>query len=195
MSTATPACRFIDSPSVAGFLEQLSLRIPSRASEQAFLSGGPANGRRLALESDYLPNPLIVPAAFFGGHVDAVYVATGGSHSTNSMSAQHSYTYRLPDGSPDELRDRLDARERAVRRAAGLPITALREDGLLNVWLADGPLAGRFGEVTAAVIDGHGPDELGSSELPTSEGWYSRTGRLEIKDDVIYEIYVHHPLN
>lgn len=192
---ATPESRSIDSSSVTGLLEELSLRIPSRASEQAFLCGGPANGRRLALESDYLPNPLVVPAAFFGGHVDAVYVSTNGSSSANGGPTRHSYTYRLPDGSRDELRDRLDARERSIRRAAGLPITALREDGLVNVWLADGPLAGRFGEVTAAVIDGHGPDELGSSELPTNEGWYSRTGRLEIKDDVIYEVYLHHPLD
>ena len=161
----------------------------------AFLCGGPANGRRFTPEAGALTNPLTVPAAMFGGYVDAVYVSTGTAHSTGGQPMRRSYEYVLPDGSRDPQRVNLDARERARRQAEGLPLTARREeDGLLNVWYADGPLAGRLMEVTASVIDGRGPDELGNADLPTLDGWYARANRLEALNDVVYEVYLHHPL-
>jgi hypothetical protein len=160
----------------------------------AHLHGGPANGRRFPIDGDGWPHEVTVPAEFFRGWVDAVYVSQGTAHSVGNGATQVSYRYRLPDGTLDEPRERLDPRDLQQRAFENEPTTAVRADGMLNVWFADGPLAGLLGEITGAVHDGHGPAELGDAGLPGLTGWYATTSRLEAREGVVYEVYLHRPL-
>ncbi|SEA34202.1 hypothetical protein [Leifsonia sp. 21MFCrub1.1] len=110
----------------------------------AQLVGGPAAGRRIVLDGGHTPLTITVPAADFGGYVEAEYFSTGGAHSTNRGANVHTYVYRLHSGEYDygqSAEDEHREKELAAQLAKLQPVT----DGRASVLHLDGPLGGRGG--------------------------------------------------